>query len=98
VLELMGNGRFREAMELIESCNPLPNVTGRVCPQELQCQGVCAHTKQPIEIGQLEWFLPQREKVVNPDGDRRPLRRLPDPWANAPTSRRSPWSAPARPG
>ena len=33
VLDLMGNGRYREAMELIESCNPLPNVTGRVCPQ-----------------------------------------------------------------
>ncbi|MBP7202361.1 MAG: sulfide/dihydroorotate dehydrogenase-like FAD/NAD-binding protein [Propionivibrio sp.] len=83
VLELMGNGKFREAMELIESCNPLPNVTGRVCPQELQCQGVCAHTKQPIEIGQLEWFLPQREKVVNPDGVVERFASVPDPWARA---------------
>lgn len=83
VLELMGTGRFREAMELIESCNPLPNVTGRVCPQELQCQGVCAHTKQPIEIGQLEWFLPQREKVVNPDGVVERFAGIPDPWERA---------------
>ncbi len=83
VLELMGNGKFREAMELIESCNPLPNVTGRVCPQELQCQGVCAHTKQPIEIGQLEWFLPQREKVVNPDGVAERFAGVPDPWERA---------------
>ena len=83
VLELMGNGKFREAMELIESCNPLPNVTGRVCPQELQCQGVCAHTKQPIEIGQLEWFLPQREKVVNPDGLVERFAGVPDPWERA---------------
>ena len=83
VLDLFGNGRFREAMELIESCNPLPNVTGRVCPQELQCQGVCAHTKQPIEIGQLEWFLPQREKVVNPDGVVERFAGVPDPWARA---------------
>ena len=83
VLNLMGNGRFREAMELIESCNPLPNVTGRVCPQELQCQGVCAHTKQPIEIGQLEWFLPQREKVVNPDGITERFAGIPDPWEKA---------------
>ncbi len=83
VLELMGNGKFREAMELIESCNPLPNVTGRVCPQELQCQGVCAHTKQPIEIGQLEWFLPQREKVVNPDGLAERFAGVPDPWERA---------------
>ena len=83
VLDLMGNGRFREAMELVESCNPLPNVTGRVCPQELQCQGVCAHNKQPIEIGQLEWFLPQREKVVNPEGIAARFAGFPDPWAKA---------------
>ena len=83
VLELLGTGRFREAMELIENCNPLPNVTGRVCPQELQCQGVCAHTKQPIEIGQLEWFLPQREKIVNPDGIAARFAGFPDPWATA---------------
>ena len=83
VLDLLGNGRFREAMELIENCNPLPNVTGRVCPQELQCQGVCAHTKQPIEIGQLEWFLPQREKVVNPEGIAARFAGFPDPWAKA---------------
>ena len=83
VLNLMGNGKFREAMELIESCNPLPNVTGRVCPQELQCQGVCAHTKQPIEIGQLEWFLPQREKVVNPDGITERFAGIPNPWEKA---------------
>jgi glutamate synthase (NADPH/NADH) small chain len=83
MLNLLGTGRFREAMELIENCNPLPNVTGRVCPQELQCQGVCAHTKQPIEIGQIEWYLPQREKVVNPDGIAARFAGLPDPWAKA---------------
>ncbi|MBL0171773.1 MAG: sulfide/dihydroorotate dehydrogenase-like FAD/NAD-binding protein [Gemmatimonadaceae bacterium] len=67
MLDLLGQGKFRQALELIEGCNPLPNVTGRVCPQELQCQSVCAHTKRPIEIGQLEWYLPQRDKLVNPD-------------------------------
>jgi glutamate synthase (NADPH/NADH) small chain len=83
MLELLGTGRFREAMELIENCNPLPNVTGRVCPQELQCQGVCAHTKQPIEIGQIEWYLPQREKLVNAEGIAARFAGFPDPWAKA---------------
>ncbi|MDR1708328.1 MAG: sulfide/dihydroorotate dehydrogenase-like FAD/NAD-binding protein [Candidatus Accumulibacter sp.] len=82
-LALLGNGRFREAMELIEGINPLPNVTGRVCPQELQCQGVCAHAKQPIEIGQIEWFLPQRSKIVDPDGFARRAAGWPDPWEKA---------------
>jgi glutamate synthase (NADPH/NADH) small chain len=83
MLQLLGTGRFREAMELIESCNPLPNVTGRVCPQELQCQGVCIHTKRPIEIGQIEWYLPQREKLVNADGIAAKFAGIVDPWARA---------------
>jgi len=83
MLELLGTGRFREAMELIENCNPLPNVTGRVCPQELQCQGVCTHNKQPIEIGQIEWYLPQREKMVNADGIAARFANMPTPWTKA---------------
>ncbi|MEQ1690325.1 MAG: sulfide/dihydroorotate dehydrogenase-like FAD/NAD-binding protein [Gemmatimonas sp.] len=79
MLDLLGQGKFRQALELIEGCNPLPNVTGRVCPQELQCQGVCTHTKRPIEIGQLEWYLPQRDKLVNPDISSR-FAKVVSPW------------------
>src|SRR5271157_1716435 len=83
MMDLLGKGKFRDALKLIEGCNPLPNVTGRVCPQELQCQGVCAHTGRPIEIGQLEWFLPQREKLVNPEAALESLRDFVDPWKRA---------------
>lgn len=83
MLDLLGNGRFREAMELVESCNPLPNVTGRVCPQELQCQGVCAHQKRPIEIGQIEWYLPEREKLIDPNGVAARFADCADPWQAA---------------
>ncbi len=80
VLELVGTGKFHEALELIESCNPLPDVTGRVCPQELQCQGVCMFTKTPIQFGQLEWFLPEREKLVDPGSVARRFAASVDPW------------------
>lgn len=83
LLDLLGQGKFAEALALLESCNPLPNVTGRVCPQELQCQGVCAHQQRPIEIGQLEWFLPQREKRVTPEEIERRYGGRPDPWRTA---------------
>ncbi|MCL1898543.1 MAG: FAD-dependent oxidoreductase, partial [Micrococcales bacterium] len=63
MFELIGQGKFAEAVELLESANPLPNVTGRVCPQELQCQGVCIH-KRPMTIGQVEWFLAEWDKKV----------------------------------
>jgi glutamate synthase (NADPH/NADH) small chain len=80
VLELVGTGHFREAMELIESCNPLPDVTGRVCPQEMQCQGVCIQNKMPIAIGQLEWFLPERDKLRHPGGAAQRFAGVVDPW------------------
>ena len=49
----------REALELIEGCNPLPNVTGRVCPQESQCEGPCpvGENLEPVAIGRLERFV-----------------------------------------
>ncbi|MFO1024585.1 MAG: sulfide/dihydroorotate dehydrogenase-like FAD/NAD-binding protein [Acetobacteraceae bacterium] len=83
MLNLLGNGKFKEALQLIESCNPLPNVTGRVCPQELQCQGVCTLTGHPIEIGQLEWFLPQRAKALDPEADHHAPPGFTDPWVAA---------------
>lgn len=82
MLHLMGEGKFRQALALIKESNPLPNVTGRVCPQEIQCQGVCTHNQRPIEIGQLEWYLPQSEKVLNPDKYRN-LPQAISPWARA---------------
>ncbi len=97
MLDLLGQGKFRQALELIESCNPLPNVTGRVCPQELQCQGVCTHTRRPIEIGQLEWY-PAAARQAGEPGRRRgasPARAARGP---GPTSRRSRWWAPGPSG
>jgi glutamate synthase (NADPH/NADH) small chain len=82
MFELLGQGRFEQALELLEACNPLPNVTGRVCPQELQCQGACIH-KLPMSIGQVEWFLPEWDKLAHPGAALDRLRGRPDPWAVA---------------
>jgi glutamate synthase (NADPH/NADH) small chain len=79
VLDLIGKNKFAEALALIEGSNPLPDVTGRVCPQELQCQGVCLQ-KLPIAIGQLEWFLPEREKLVDPAATQRRYAHHRNPW------------------
>jgi glutamate synthase (NADPH/NADH) small chain len=82
MLHLIGEGKFRQAFDLIKETNPLPNVTGRVCPQEIQCQGVCTLNKRPIEIGQVEWYLPQSEKVINPDAVYK-TKAVENPWAKA---------------
>jgi len=82
MLHLIGEGKFKLAFDLIKESNPLPNVTGRVCPQEIQCQGVCTLNKRPIEIGQIEWYLPQSERVLNPDDDFA-VADHENPWAKA---------------
>ncbi|USG99980.1 NADPH-dependent glutamate synthase [Thermococcus argininiproducens] len=50
---------IRGALEVIWRNNSLPAITGRVCPQEDQCEGVCTMGKigDPINIGKLERFV-----------------------------------------
>ncbi|CAB49858.1 NADPH-dependent glutamate synthase [Pyrococcus abyssi] len=49
----------REALKIIWDSNSLPAITGRVCPQEDQCEGVCVVGKvgDPVNIGKLERFV-----------------------------------------
>ncbi|HAR64027.1 MAG: glutamate synthase (NADPH), homotetrameric [Candidatus Margulisiibacteriota bacterium] len=53
------NENFQKAIDIIHKSNSLPAVTGRVCPQEKQCQSVCVMKKagEPVSIGRLERFL-----------------------------------------
>lgn len=57
-LKLVAQGDFRGAINLIKETNALPAVTGRVCPQEEQCEGKCALSKrfESVAIGRLERF------------------------------------------
>jgi glutamate synthase (NADPH/NADH) small chain len=50
---------FQKAIDIIHENDSLPCMTGRVCPQEEQCQVVCVMKKmgEPISIGRLERFL-----------------------------------------
>ncbi len=52
-------GRFEEAARILRVDNALPATTGRVCPQEVQCEGVCVRGKKgkPVAIGWLERFV-----------------------------------------
>lgn len=67
--------KFEVAYEIINKTNSLPSVTGRVCPQELQCEGKCVLgiKGKPMAIGKLERFVADmhetsdRENVNNQD-------------------------------
>lgn len=51
-------GEFMEAYNIIKSTNSLPAISGRVCPQENQCEGKCVRgiKGEPVAIGRLERF------------------------------------------
>lgn len=47
------------AAEILMAENVLPGVTGRVCPQETQCEELCVRAKKgsPVGVGHLERFV-----------------------------------------
>ena len=60
-IELLQEQKFAEAIQTIRQKNILPGICGRVCPQETQCEALCAMGKikgaEPVAIGRLERFL-----------------------------------------
>jgi glutamate synthase (NADPH/NADH) small chain len=58
-LDFLRQGRTAEAARSLLGDNALPAVTGRVCPQEIQCECECirAVKGEPVAIGHLERFV-----------------------------------------
>ena len=56
---LVTEGDYKAAAAKMREDNVLPAVTGRVCPQEDQCEGACVMGKKfdPLAIGYLERFI-----------------------------------------
>ena len=52
-------GDFKAAYEIITSTNAMPALSGRVCPQESQCECKCVRgiKGEPVAIGRLERFV-----------------------------------------
>lgn len=63
-VELIYDGDYLGAAAKIREDNVLPAVTGRVCPQEDQCEGHCILGKRfaPLGIGYLERFVADYER------------------------------------
>ena len=63
---------FAEAYKILSESSSLPAVCGRVCPQEIQCEGKCVRgiKGEPISIGKLERFVADwaRENGIKPEG------------------------------
>jgi glutamate synthase (NADPH/NADH) small chain len=69
-IDLIVAGDFLAAAAKMREDNVLPAITGRVCPQEEQCEGACIIGKnsQPVAIGYLERFVADYERRVGKVG------------------------------
>jgi len=60
ILEVV-KGDIARSYEVLKDANALPAVCGRVCPQEVQCEIVCALAKKgPVAIGRLEQYVAEK--------------------------------------
>lgn len=58
-LKLVEEGRLHEAAELCHETNPLPEICGRVCPQDRLCEGACTLNTgfEAVTIGAAEKYI-----------------------------------------
>ncbi len=64
IVALIHAGEYLAAAAKLREDNALPAITGRVCPQENQCEGGCVLGKKgaPVAIGNLERFVADYER------------------------------------
>ena len=68
-LKLTAEGRLQEAYELSQSTNNMPEVCGRICPQDRLCEGNCVIEQSghgTVTIGSVEKYI--TDKYSNPQG------------------------------
>ncbi|MBL4740714.1 MAG: NAD(P)-dependent oxidoreductase [Sneathiella sp.] len=58
-LSLTANGRLEEAYEMSQATNNLPEICGRICPQDRLCEGSCVIEKSfdSVTIGAVEKYI-----------------------------------------
>ena len=58
-LKLVGEGNIKEAAELSHRTNSLPEICGRVCPQDRLCEGACTLNDGfgAVTIGSIEKYI-----------------------------------------
>ena len=59
-LKLTSEGRLKEAYELAQSTNNMPEVCGRICPQDRLCEGNCVIEQSghgTVTIGSVEKYI-----------------------------------------
>ncbi len=62
-LKLTAEGRYEEAYQLSQSTNNMPEVCGRICPQDRLCEGNCVIEQSghgTVTIGSIEKYITEK--------------------------------------
>ncbi len=71
-LKLTAEGRLKEAYDLAQSTNNMPEICGRICPQDRLCEGNCVIEQSghgTVTIGSVEKYITENaweNKWINP--------------------------------
>ncbi len=70
----VAEGDYEAAWQIITDTNALPAISGRVCPQESQCEAKCVRgiKGEPVAIGRLERFVADWHRTHSQDHVERP--------------------------
>lgn len=73
-IEMIKEGDFEGAYQVISESSSLPAVCGRVCPQETQCESKCVRgiKGEPVGIGRLERFVADWHNAHDTDNIKAP--------------------------
>jgi len=68
-LAALADGDLNKAADILYEANVLPGITGRVCPQETQCEALCIRAKKSTAaaVGYLERFVADWAREHRPD-------------------------------
>ncbi len=76
MIDAIKKGDLEQAFQVISETNLFPAITGRVCPQESQCEMACVKgiKGQPVGIGYLEKYLADwaRRNGIRPKAEMKP--------------------------
>ena len=75
-ISCLSNQDLAGAADILFRDNALPSISGRVCPQEKQCECVCVRSKKglPVAIGYLERFVADWAEQHHRNGNARTAR------------------------
>ncbi|MFH1724845.1 MAG: NAD(P)-dependent oxidoreductase [Elusimicrobiota bacterium] len=68
-MDLLMEGKLKEAIAVLKETNPMPAILGRVCPHPCEVTCVRGEKADPVNINQIERYLGDMERMLKKRGE-----------------------------